>query len=153
MRKLLVSFALATSLVALSASPVLAQGHHHGGKGHKGAQKAPLYGPNPGAPCPTGATATPQTFGFAVLNTPGDETTVTGEVSLKHAARNTTYEVVNNQDDSGFCAVIGVGNLTTNRKGNGSLHFTTARLPGSTRFWVTLKTAPEELNTPAVELD
>lgn len=146
MRSLLLSLTLAVSLSAGGASSAAAQAP-------EGAQKAPMYGPVSGSTCETGGLPTLQTFGFAVLNTPGDETTVTGEVSLKHAAPNTTYEVVNDQDISGLCMFIGVGNLTTNRKGNGNVRFTTERLPGSTRFWVTMKTAPEELTTPAVELD
>ena len=150
MRKLLLSFALATSLVALSASPALAQGHHHGGKGHKGAQKAPLYGPNPGAPCPTGATATPQTFGFAVLNLPGDKTMVTGEVALKHGAPKTTYKVELAQDEPG-CNTTPVGELKTNAKGNGNLHFSTERVPGTTKFFIGVL-GPEEFSSPAVEL-
>jgi hypothetical protein len=146
MRRLLLSFALAAPLSAFGASSALAQAP-------EGAQKAPIYGPVTPSTCETGGFPTPQTFGFAVLNTPGDETTVAGEVSLKHAAPNETYEVGVIESVGGFCLASEAGTITTNRKGNGNLHFITQRSPGSTRFFVNLKTAPEELNTPAVELD
>jgi hypothetical protein len=146
MRRLLLSLALALTLSAVGASSALAAAT-------VGAQKAPIYGLVDGSTCETGGFPTPQTFGFAVLNTPGDETTVTGEVSLEHAAPNTAYEVGLIESLGVFCLAREAGTITTNRNGNGNLHFTTERSPGSTRFFVNLKTAPEELNTPAVELD
>ena len=155
MRRLLLTFALAVSLSALYASPALARRHHHAGKGApEGAQKAPLYGPNEFViPCATGGSPTSETFGFTVLNTPGDETTVDGEVALKHAAANTTFNVELVQ---GACSAISpVGEITTNKHGNGNLHFTTPREPGATTFFVDIAPgAPlQAFASPAVELD
>ncbi len=158
MRRLLLSIALAVSMSALYASPALARrGRHHGSRGApQGAQKAPLFGPfSPSQPvsCSTGAEPTPKTFGFAVLNTPGDETTLSGEVALKHATPNATYNVVVVQ---GVClAFTPVGEITTNGQGNGNLEFTTARNPAAKTFIVNVENtaAPEEFISPAVELD
>jgi hypothetical protein len=145
MRRLSLSITLAMSLVALSASTALAAAP-------EGAQKAPMYS-SPGIPCATGATPTPTTFGFAILNTPGDETTLTGQVALKGVAPNATYAV--GLDAVPLCVPEAfVGEITTNNKGNGTLHFTIARFPGVTKFFVTAKTLPFELyGSPAVELD
>jgi hypothetical protein len=134
------------------ASPALAEAS-------EGAQKAPLYGPfgHGGIICATGGTATPETFGFAVLNTPGDETTLTGEVALKHAAPNATYEVeVGGAEASGFCIFVPpVGDITTNKEGNGNFHFTVARNPAASKFFVEVGniSAVESFISPAVELD
>jgi hypothetical protein len=139
------------ALLGLSASTALAAAP-------EGAQKAPLFGPNytvSGFDCSTGAFPTPKTFGFVVLNTPGNEMTVTGEVALKRAAKNTAYEVIDVQDIGGFCFNFVVGTITTNNKGNGNLHFAVERLTGSTEFWVALWNVPGEefLGNSAVELD
>jgi hypothetical protein len=155
MRRLLLSFALAVSLSALGASSALAQRHHHAGKGAaEGAQKAPLYGPHAELGC-TGGAPTPQTFGFVVWNTPGDETTLTGEVALKHAAPNATFQVSSVQQAPLTCAISVriVGTLTTSEKGNGNLRFTEERIPGSTTFFVEIINVNEDFITPAVELD
>jgi hypothetical protein len=163
MRRLLLTFGLAVSLSALYASPALARpGHHHKRKGApEGAQKAPMYGPLNGVGCSVGGTPTPQTFGFAILNTPGDETTVTAVVALKGAPPNTTYEVNVKETDSPFTHICeGLGRLltiTTNKQGNGNLEFTVERRPGTGRFYVELKReisgGEEFLATPAVALD
>jgi hypothetical protein len=152
MRRLLLSFALAMSLSAVGASTALAEAP-------EGAQKAPLFGPHLFADtCEGGATPTPKTFGFAILDTPGNELTLTGEVALKRAVPNTTYQVnaVQSPVPSLFCATA-VGTITTNRKGNGNLHFTVARELGATKFSVKAFPAAaifrEEYGSPAVELD
>ena len=154
MRRLLVSFALTLALCAVGASSALAAAP-------EGAQKAPMFGPNVeqnGFTCEGGANPTPKTFGFVVLNTPGDETTLTGEFALKRAQPNTTYEVVTEQSVvSASCVSIPtlVGTLTTNTKGNGNLYFTTERITAATKFWLAAanETRTEIYGSSAVELD
>jgi hypothetical protein len=162
MRRLVLSIALAVSLSALYATPALARpGHHHKRKGApEGAQKAPMYGPLNEVRCSVGGAQTPQTFGFAILNTPGDETTVTAVVALKGAPPNTTYKVTVKETDSPFthiCSGLGGLTITTNKQGNGNLEFTVERRPGTGRFYVELlREIPggaEFLATPAVALD
>jgi hypothetical protein len=150
MRRLLLSLALAASLSALSASAALAAAP-------EGAQKAPIFGPftSPSINCETGAEPTPETFGFAVLNTTGNETTVSGEAALKRAAPQTAYEVFTVQG-SGPCEVVfHAGTLTTNKKGNGNLHFAVARFPFATKYFVELVAISrgESFISSAVELD
>src|ERR1700739_4460558 len=90
MRRLLPALVLALSLSALGASSALAQAP-------EGAKKAPMFGPDvedSGFTCEGGANPTPKTFGFVVLNTPGNDTTLSGTLGLKRAAPKTTYEVV-----------------------------------------------------------
>ncbi len=152
MRRLLLSITLAMSMLGLSASTALAAAP-------EGAQKAPLFGPNvfaSGITCESGAAPTPKKFGFVVLDTPGNEMTLTGEVALKRAASNTTYGVFDAQDVGGLCSSFFAGEITTNKKGNGNLHFTGERIPGSTKFLVimfNLANSAENYGSPAVELD
>jgi hypothetical protein len=158
MRRLLLTGTLAVSLSALGASSAVARHHVRGDATPEGAQKAPLFGPGDfTAPCSTGGVPTPQTFGFVVLNTPGNETTVTGEVALKHAAPDATYEAVLFQGTAVVCSGSPVGELTTNEKGNGNLHFKAPREPATTTFIVHVgggpPQAPEFFATPAVDLD
>ena len=161
MRRLFLSFVLALALSALGATPALAQRHHEGKGAPEGAQKAPMFGPNveqSGFTCEGGANPTPKTFGFVVLNTPGNDTTLSGELALKRAAPNTTYEVATEQSVvSPSCVSIPtiVGTLTTNAKGNGNLHFTTERITEATKFWLVAPNAThtEFYGSSAVELD
>jgi hypothetical protein len=152
MSRLLLSLALAASLSALSASTALAQAPG-------GAQKAPLYGPQAanGFSCEAGVFPTPKKFGFVVLDTPGNEATVSGEIVLKRAAPNTEYVgVFVDQSNGPFCTGIPIGNnITTNKKGNGNLHFSVERVPSATKFWVgmTSATALETIGSSSVELD
>jgi hypothetical protein len=150
---------LAVSLSALYASPALARpGHHHKRKGApEGAQKAPLYGPLTSLAC-GGASPTPATFRFVVLDTPGNEMTVSAEVALKRAHPNESYFVSIWQAPAsgpGTCQSLGgVGPFSTNSQGNGNFHITQPRLPGSTSFFVQVVSATsEDLASPAVELD
>ena len=149
MRRLLLPLALALS--ALGASSALAAAP-------QGAQKAPIFGPNvenSGFTCKGGAAPTPKTFGFVVLNTPGNDTTLSGEVALKGAAPNTTYAVdVEKEVPPTLCFVSTVGAITTNKKGNGNAHFTVAR-PLGTKFWIAVvnQVRHEVYGSPAVELD
>jgi len=146
MRRLLVSLAMALTLSAVGASAALAEAP-------KGAQKAPLYGPNDGFSCFDGGAPTSTTFGFVVLNTPDNRATLSGEVALKDAVPNVTYEVLVIQYPS--CQGT-KATLTTNKQGNGSLQFTTERRPLNTKFFVDVfRPFPflEEFNSPAVELD
>jgi hypothetical protein len=142
MRRLIVSFALALTLFALGASSALA-------KAPEGAKKAPLFGPNAEGSC-VEVSPTPKTFGFAILDTPGNEMTLSGEVALKRAAPNAMYEVVALQSPcSGFFA----GTLTTNKRGNGNLHFTVPRDPRATKFGVELLRGSQEFfQSPGVKL-
>jgi hypothetical protein len=151
MRKLLLSFALATALSALGASSAIAQGP-------EGAQKAPLF-EQPAEPedgCTAGGPPG-TTSGFAVLNTPGNDQTVTGEVSLKGGAPNTTYDVIVEQHFTPGelgCAETFAGTLTTNNKGKGNQHINIGRVPGTTTFSVELESGSEaEFVTSEVELD
>ncbi|HEV2980253.1 MAG TPA: hypothetical protein VGX51_02375 [Solirubrobacteraceae bacterium] len=153
MRRLLLMFALALTLSAVGASSALAAAP-------EGAQKAQLYGPFgfESASCGSGAYPTPETFGFVVLNTPGDETTLTGEVALKHAAPNTTYSVRVAElvpPPLGACFERAPGVITTNKQGNGNLHFTTARVPSATTFEVKVVSGSltEVYASSVVELD
>jgi hypothetical protein len=148
MRRLLLSLALALS--AVGASSALAGAP-------EGAQKAPLYGPKAesGFSCEAGVFPTPETFGFVVLNTPGNETTVSGEVVLKHAAPDTTYPVVFVTQVAGsFCTGSTVSAaFTTNKRGNANLHFKVPREATATKFWVGIGLEPGTFGSPAVELD
>jgi hypothetical protein len=146
MRRLLLSLALALTLSAVGASTALAAAT-------QGAQTAPLYGPFTVVSCPPGGTPTPETFGFVVLNTPGNEATLSGEVAVRNGAPNATFPVEVKQG-CGFVSTF-VGELTTNKKGNGNLHFTTTRAPGATLFYVDVKSPTQGFRfvSPAVELD
>jgi len=153
MRRLLLSLALALTLSALGASSALAEAS-------EGAQKAPLFGPNPGSTCTSGGNPTSKTFGSVVLNTPGNETTLTGEVALKHAAPNATYEVFEVEFGPIFChaGFNPAGTFTTNNEGNGNFHLNVERQPGTTKFFVEVArfvppSTVEEFIIPAVELD
>ena len=149
MRRLLLTFALTLALSAVGTSSALAAAP-------EGAKKSPIFGPEvfaSGVSC-EGAVATPQHFGFVVLDTPGNETTVSGEVSLKHVAKETTFVVELFQGAPSFaCMGEEVGKLTTNRNGNGNLHFTHARFPGSSEFFILAGTPIEFLASHVVELD
>jgi hypothetical protein len=163
MRRHLLSFALAASLSALGAAPALARGHHHGKGAPEGAQKAPLFGPEglpesfPGA-C-EGGTTTAKTFGFAILNTPGNEATLSGIVALKGAAPNTTYNVAWDQASTFGCSGQFFAQLHTNGKGNGNLAFRgIERNPEATKFFVIVSTGEFPVTngafiSRAVELD
>ena len=149
MTRLLVFLALALSAVGASSAVAAAP---------KGAQKAPLYGPEAesGFSCEAGVFPTPETFGFVVLNTPGNETTVSGEVVLKHAAPDNTYPVVFVQQVAGsFCTVSNTVStaFTTNKRGNANLHFKVLREGAATKFWVGIGFEPGTFGSPAVELD
>jgi hypothetical protein len=152
MRRLLVPLALAMSVCALSASAALAQAP-------EGAQKAPLYGPEAANAfsCEAGVFPTPKTFGFVVLSTPGNEATVSVEIALKHAAPDTEYVGVFVDQSTGLlCTGIPAGkSITTNKKGNGNLHFSVERVPSATKFWVgmTSASASETIGSSSVELD
>jgi hypothetical protein len=152
MRRLFLSFSLALALSALGASSALAEAP-------EGAQKAPLYGPEAANAfsCEAGVFPTPKTFGFVVLNTPGNEATVSGEIALKHAAPNTEYVgVFVDQSTGPFCTPSPTGaNITTNKKGNGNLHFSVERVPTATKFWVGMTSASgsETIGSSSVELD
>jgi len=151
MRRLLLSLALALALSAVGASSALALGR-------EGAQKAPLYGPKAesGFSCEAGVFPTPETFGFVILNTPGNETTVSGEVVLKHAAPDSTYPLVFVQQVAGsFCTGSNTVStaFTTNKRGNANLHFRVPREATATKFWVGIGLEPGTFGSPAVELD
>src|ERR1700740_265478 len=152
MRRLFLPFARALPLSALGASSALAEAP-------EGAQKAPLYGPEAANAfsCEAGVFPTPKTFGFAVLNTPGNEATVSGEIALKHAAPNTEYiGVFVDQSTGALCTPSPVtGVITTNKKGNGNLHFSVERVPSATKFWVGMTSASgtETIGSSSVELD
>jgi hypothetical protein len=150
MSKFLLSITLALTLSALGASSALAAAP-------KGAQKAPIYGPNPELTCQGGASPTPKTFGFVVLNTPGNETTVSGKVVLRHVAPNATYYLVvaGSSSDGATCGPISENLLlTTNKKGNGTLHFNVAREnPAMVLFTVQLITESGQFTSSSVELD
>jgi hypothetical protein len=153
MRRLLLSLTLALTLSAVGASSALAEAP-------KGAQAAPLYGPDPFFSCDTGGVPTPETFGLAVLNTPGDETTITGEVALKHATPNAEYFVEVWQSEPFFhgqCTMHRVGTITTNKEGNANLHFTAERESFASVFSVRVfrfvSAGVETYLSPAVELD
>ena len=149
MTRLLVFLALALSAVGASSAVAAAP---------KGAQKAPLYGPEAesGFSCEAGVFPTPETFGFVVLNTPGNETTVSGEVVLKHAAPDNTYPVVFVQQVEGSSCVAATTvstAFTTNERGNANLHFKVPREAIATKFWVGIGLEPGTFGSPAVELD
>jgi hypothetical protein len=149
MRRLLVPLTLAMSVFALSASTALAAAP-------EGAQKASLYDiVGKEGNCTTGFPAVGATHGFVVLNTPGDESVVTGEVSLKRGSPNTTYNVFLYQDII-LCNFALVATLQTNGQGNGNAHFEVPRNPVATDFFVAVlhKSPPiSEFGSPAVELD
>lgn len=112
------------------------------GAAPEGARKAPLYGPNivaSGFSCSTGATPTAATVGFVVLNTPGNDGVLTGEVSIKSGSPNTTYSIADEQDPGNCVSIIQIASVTTNGQGNANVHFRIARLPSATRFWIGLE--------------
>lgn len=129
----------------------------------KGSQRATIFGPEveeTGNSCFGGAVSTPTTFGSVVLDTPGDETTVTGKLTIKHATPSAVFQVtfVEKEVEQLECRSFFVGTLTTNKKGDARFHFTAKRAfaLGPTRYWVSV---PEEspfaelLASSAVELD
>ena len=149
MRRSLLSLALVTALLPLSATTAL-------GALPGGARKAPVYGPKIGTSgysCSTGATPTPKRFGFVVLNTSGKELELSGELSLKRAGA--TYMVSDEQSPGNCFNSVPIGTVTTNGTGNGNFHFIVPRIPGSTKFWVYISnpTTGEELGSSAVALD
>jgi hypothetical protein len=146
MRRLLLSLALALTLSAVGASSALAEAP-------EGAQKAPLYGPHATPSCDIGAEPTPKTFGSVVLNTPGDETTLTGEVALKGAKPNTEYEVGIAELSPAICFTDEVATITTNKKGNGNFHLNVERRFGLTTFFAFVVNSTEEFASPAVQLE
>jgi hypothetical protein len=153
MRRLPLSLALTLMLSAVGASSALADAP-------EGAQKAPLYGPNAassGFSCEAGVSPTPETFGFVVLNTPGNETTVRAKFALKHAAPNTEYSFFFVEQVTGSSCVptFSEKNITTNAQGNATLHFTLPREATATSFWAGFSgiLTGETIGTPAVELD
>jgi hypothetical protein len=128
----------------------------------KGRQKALIYGPEveaSGNTCSGGATATPQTFGSVVLDTPAEEATVTAKITLKHATPSARFQVtwVERQPLGVECHSFFVGTLTTNGKGAAKFHFSANRsFAGPARYWVSvLEESPfaELLASSAVELD
>jgi hypothetical protein len=153
MRRLLLSLALTLALSAVGASSGLAEAP-------EGAQKAPLYGPHAassGFSCEAGVSPTLETFGFVVLNTPGNETTVSAQFVLKHAAPNTEYSFffVEQVTGSSCTTSFTEKNVTTNARGHATLHFTVPREATATKFWAgfTGILTGETIGTPAVELD
>jgi len=56
------------------------------------------------------------------------------------------------QDEPG-CNTTPLGELTTNARGNGNLHFSTERIPGTTKFFVGVLSGGELFANAAVELD
>jgi hypothetical protein len=150
MRRLLLSFALAMSLCALGASTALGA--------PEGAQKVPLYAQV--GFCFQETPPTSGTFGFAVLNTPGDEMTLSGGLALKGVKPNTTYQIIVFDAVFTDCFRRVIGMITTNRNGNGNLHFTIERLisgellPTSTSIGAqSVVDLHEWYASPAVELD
>jgi hypothetical protein len=129
----------------------------------KGPQKARIFGPETeetGATCAAGATATPSTYGSVVLDTPADETTVTGKIALKGATPSAMFQVtfVETEPSGVECKSFFVGTLKTTKRGSAKLRFSAKRAPafGPTRYWVTLAEASpfaELLASSAVELD
>jgi hypothetical protein len=88
--------------------------------------------------CFTGSGPGPVT-GFVVFNTtgkPGTAKDLIGEISVKRAAPNATYNVQVAQAPT-ICGVP-AGTLTTNSQGNGNAHFKVPRAPGSTDFSIFL---------------
>lgn len=124
----------------------------------EGARKAPLYGPNiigSGYSCPTGATPTAATFGFVVLNTPGNDTVLSGEVSIKRASPNTTYSIADEQDPGNCTNITQIASVTTNGQGNANVHFQVPRMPSATEFWIGLESGgfTQVFGSAAVPLD
>jgi hypothetical protein len=154
MRRLLLSLALAASLVALGTSAAA-------GAPPKGPKKVPLFGPNvqeTGFNCAAGGFRTEKTFGSVVLDTPGNESTVTGKVKLKGATPNATFAVdLGEGSESSNCEIFTVGWLTTDKKGKAKFQFSAGRFAGDTFFWIFILEEPpprkDILATPAVELD
>jgi hypothetical protein len=81
---------------------------------------------------------------------------LSAEVALKGAASNTTYNVFDLQDP-GKCPTISApdGTIMTNAEGAGNVHFTVARVPTATEFWVVVQNVPrnEDYGSSAVPLD
>jgi hypothetical protein len=131
MRRLLLSFALAvgvsTVFMGLGTSSALAGG--------SGAQKVPFVHDQSGL-CQEGLPpGTPGTGnGFAVLNE--DAGNVAVQVALKHALPNTTYSVRLIQTPSGADCFSLDTTLTTNREGNGNVHWSEPIMPGTTGAFV-----------------
>jgi hypothetical protein len=153
MRRTAVSLALALCLSGLGAASALAEVT-------EGARKVAIHTDELAAsPCGPVFGTSARGVGFAVLNTPGDDTTYTGEVVLRGAAPNSSYEIVADQTGGCLGGLEGIGGefLTTNSKGNGKASFSVQRQPWATTFYVEVDqfvTAPSELLASSpVELD
>jgi hypothetical protein len=129
----------------------------------KGAQKAAIFGPEveeSGNTCSGGAAATPSAFGSVVLDTPGNETTVTGKLAIRGATPSATFQVtfVEREQTGLGCRSFFVGTLKTSKRGSAKFRFAANRAPafGPTRYWATVaEESPfaELLASSAVELD
>lgn len=120
--------------IALGISVLLAGGASAGGNGAQRSGLSPTSGSST-SQCVEGSGAA--TNGFVMLNAPGqpgNASKLIGEVSLKNAAPNTTYEVdvsVGNQN------CMPETTLTTNGVGNGNAHIADPTL-GTGTFYVVL---------------
>jgi hypothetical protein len=128
----------------------------------RGAQKAAIYGPEveaTGNSCAGGAAPTASAFGSVALDTPGNETAVTGKLAIRGASPSAAFQVtfVEKEPTALECRSFFVGTVKTTKRGTAKFRFTAARAAlGPTRFWVTLaEESPftELLASSSVELD
>jgi hypothetical protein len=160
-QRLVRPFALATTAAMIATMLALTFGAGTAAaKGTEEAQTASLYELALAIPlCPTGFPAIGATHGFAVLNTPGDESVVTAEVSVQGGKPNATYVVALEQYPPaglGSCPAFPTEeHLQTNGEGNGNLHFQEPRVSTATTFWIAMESfLPfQALGSPAVTLD
>jgi hypothetical protein len=171
-KKTLKRFVLATIVFLLAASPALALDLlppaiyvDPPDPLPAGAQKASLF-QSEAATCEEGAlTTTPPSYGFVVLNTSGGryplegtQMTLVGEISIKGAEANMTYDIYVNQHPGG-CPTTPMGMIMTNGQGNGNGHIDMIRVATATTFWVSAQArdyplgAQDILRSTAVFLD
>ena len=130
-RKRMIALACALGVMAIAIPTALAS--------DPGAGKAPLV-PNVEAFCSGGLVNPPSPLptgnGFVVLNAANG--VVSGEVSVKNATPNTTYNIDLVQTPSGTDCFVYNFSLTTNSQGNGNVHVSAPQHAGDTGAFVDL---------------
>ncbi len=126
-------------LAAMMCAVTLTAGVGVANAGGKGAAKEVML-ENAFGSCDVGATSGSPTNSFAIINVPANGT-VAATIKLKGMDANTTYQVRLVQTPNGLSGNCGAidATLTTNHRGNGTLHLSEPRDPTTTGAFVLLQ--------------